>query len=74
MSNIQLLAKGAIDTYLTQNPEISFFKLQYKKHTNFSLQSYIQDIDKINFDNKISINVTRNADLINNIFTYRNRK
>ena len=30
MSNIQLLAKGAIDTYLTQNPEISFLNYNIK--------------------------------------------
>ena len=33
---IQLVALGAQDVYLTGNPQMTFFKVIYKKHTNFA--------------------------------------
>ena len=41
---IQLVIKGEQDLYLTGNPEISFFKNVYRKHTNFSMELIDQDI------------------------------
>ena len=35
---IQLSAKGAQDLYLTDNPDISFFKAVYKRYTPFAQQ------------------------------------
>ena len=35
---LQLVLKGKIDTYLTGNPEFSFFKAVYRRHTNFSME------------------------------------
>ena len=35
---IQLESKGLLDLYTTQNPEFTFFKENFKKHSNFSLQ------------------------------------
>ena len=37
MSTISLVARGAIDQYLTGNPQISFFKTVYRRYTPFSL-------------------------------------
>ena len=33
---VQLVAYGAQDIYLTGNPQITFFKVVYRRHTNFS--------------------------------------
>ena len=33
---MQLVAMGAQDVYLTGNPQITFFKVVYRRHTNFS--------------------------------------
>lgn len=41
---MQLILKGKMDTYLTGNPEFSFFKAVYKRHTNFSIESIRQQI------------------------------
>lgn len=38
-SLLQLVAKGQQDIYLTRNPQISFFKYVFKRHTNFSIES-----------------------------------
>ena len=36
---MQLVAYGAQDTYLTGNPEITFFKVVYRRHTNFAIET-----------------------------------
>ena len=33
---LDLVAKGGQDVYFISNPQISFFKKVYKRHTNFS--------------------------------------
>ena len=39
---MQLVAYGAQDIYLTGNPQITFFKVVYRRHTNFSMESVVQ--------------------------------
>ena len=39
---MQLVAHGAQNIYLTGNPSITFFKMVYKRHTNFSMESVEQ--------------------------------
>ena len=39
---LQLKEKGAQDIYLTGNPQITFFKIVYRRHTNFSIESILQ--------------------------------
>ena len=36
---MQLVAYGAQDIYLTGNPQITFFKVVYRRHTNFSMEA-----------------------------------
>ena len=36
---IQLVVKGKQDAYLTGNPQITFFKMIYKRYTNFAIES-----------------------------------
>ena len=42
---LQLVAVGAEDMYLTGNPQITYFKVVYRKHTNFSIEAIKQDLD-----------------------------
>ena len=39
---MQLVAYGAQDVYLTGNPQITFWKVSYKRHTNFAMESIEQ--------------------------------
>ena len=39
---MQLVAYGARFIYLTGNPQITFFKVVYRRHTNFSMESIEQ--------------------------------
>ena len=52
---IQMVISGKQDIYLTINPEITFFKKVYKRHTNFSTE-LIEIIPEqtINFNDELS--------------------
>jgi hypothetical protein len=39
---MQLVAYGAQDVYLTGNPQITFWKVTYRRYTNFSMESIEQ--------------------------------
>ena len=39
---MQLVAYGAQDVYLTGNPQITFWKVTYRRHTNFAMESIEQ--------------------------------
>jgi len=68
----QLVCKGQIDSYINVNPDISFYKFAYKKHTNFAFESIRLEfetspfLDKINTIYKCKIN--RYADLLSNLY------
>jgi hypothetical protein len=42
---LQLICYGAQDIYLTNNPQITFFKIVYRRHTNFSIQTFEKNFD-----------------------------
>ncbi len=70
---MQLVAYGAQDTYLTGNPQITFFKIVYRRHTNFSMETIRQTIDgdthaDTTKENKGSVIISRNGDLLSKIY------
>jgi len=66
---MQLVAYGAQDIYLTGNPQITFFKMVYKRHTNFSMESIEQTFNGTpDFEKKVSCTISRNGDLIHRIY------
>lgn len=66
---MQLVAYGAQDMYLTGNPQITFFKVVYKRHTNFAIESIEQAYNgNIAFGQRFQCTIARNGDLITNIF------
>jgi len=65
---MQLVAYGAQDIYLTGNPQITFFKVVYRRHTNFSMEHIEQTINGIpNWGNSISTIISRTGDLLHKI-------
>ena len=53
---LQIVAYGAQDIYLTGNPQITFFKMVYKRHTNFSIETIEQMADgTVNFGKKVQL-------------------
>jgi hypothetical protein len=65
---IQLVAYGAQDVYLTGNPQITFFKSVYRRHTNFSMETIEHPITNADFGKKSYVVVTRNGDLITKVY------
>ena len=66
---MQLVAVGAQDTYLTNNPQITFFKVVYRRHTPFSVESIKQTFTgTANFGNTVEAVISRNGDLITNMY------
>jgi len=62
---LQLVAYGAQDVYLTGNPQITFFKVVYRRHTNFAVESIQQYFTgSTNFGKKSYCEISRNGDLI----------
>jgi hypothetical protein len=66
---LQLIAYGAQDVYLTGNPQITFFKVVYKRHTNFSVESIENTFSgTADFERKVQCQVIRNGDLITKMY------
>ena len=62
---MQLVAYGAQDIYLTGQPQITFFKVVYRRHTNFSVEPIQQTFQgAAEFGRTVTCNVNRNGDLI----------
>ena len=60
------------DAYLTTNPEVTFFKVVYKRHTNFAMESMEQTLNgTANFGNKVVCKVSRNGDLMSSHATLK---
>jgi hypothetical protein len=66
---LQLVAYGAQDVYLTGNPQITFFKGAYRRHTNFALEAIEQTFNgNPNFSSRVTCQISRNGDLINRVY------
>ena len=69
---MQLVAYGAQDIYLTGNPQITFFKVVYRRHTNFSMECIQQTINgSSNFgtsNNSGTVTISRNGDLVSKVY------
>lgn len=66
---LQLVARGDEDMYFTYDPQITFFKNIYKRHTNFSSESIVQNFNsEPDFGKKITCTLGKNADLIHKTY------
>ena len=66
---MQLVAYGAQDIYLTGNPQITFFKVVYRRHTNFSMEAIDQTFNgTAGFNKKVTCTISRNGDLIHRVY------
>jgi hypothetical protein len=66
---LQLVAYGAQDVYLTGNPQITFFKVVYRRHTNFAVEAIQQTFNgNPGYGNTVTCQISRNGDLINRVY------
>ena len=61
---MQLVAYGAQDVYLTGNHQITFWKVTYRRHTNFAMESIEQTFNgQADFGRRVQCTISRNGDL-----------
>ena len=66
---LQLVAYGAQDVYLTGNPQITFFKVVYRRHTNFSIESIQQTFNGTpGIGKRVTCQISRNGDLVHKLY------
>jgi len=65
---IEIIAKGSQDAYLIGNPQMSYFKAVYKRHTNFAMEPITQLFSEIpDFGKRATCIIDKKADLLNDI-------
>ena len=66
---LQLVAYGAQDVYLTGNPQITFFKVVYRRHTNFAIEAIAQTFNgSPGYGNRVTCQISRNGDLVHRMY------
>ena len=66
-----LVSVGKENIYLSSQPEITFFKMAYKRYTNFSIESIAQYFKSSpDFGRRVTVNLSKNADLLGQIHLY----
>ena len=68
---MQLVAYGAQDIYLTGNPQITFFKVVYRRHTNFSMEAIEQTWNGTSTGTaaaRCTATISRNGDLVHRMY------
>ena len=71
-AKLQLYSRGTESAYLTKNPQISFFKKIYMKHSNFAMQTIdlpFHTVSNLSLDSSTKIKTTldKNGDLIHTV-------
>jgi hypothetical protein len=62
---LQLVSYGAQDIYISGNPQITFWKVLYKRHTNFAMESIEVTFNgQADFNKRVTAVINRNADLM----------
>jgi len=66
---IDLVSKGAQDVFITGEPQVSFFRQNYKRHTNFSMKPERMDyIGSFGASNEITVPIRSKGDLLSYIW------
>ena len=62
---MQLVAYGAQDVFLTGTPEITYWKVSYRRYTNFAIESIEQTFNgQADFGRRVTCTISRNGDLV----------
>ena len=66
---LQLASYGKDNLFLTDEPQITYFKMVYKRHTNFSIEAIPQYFNtKPNFGSRVTATISKSGDLINHVY------
>ena len=65
---VELIARGNQDAFLIGNPQFSYFKSVYKRHTNFAIEPIRQIFNESpDFGKRVSCTIEKKADLLGDI-------
>ena len=68
---MQLVAYGAQDIYLTGNPQITFFKIVYRRHTNFAMEAHKQTpAGSVAASSTAAYTISRTGDLVGRMYVH----
>ena len=66
---IDLVSVGAQDVYITGDPQVSFFRQNYKRHTNFAIKPERMDyIGTFGSSNEVVIPIRSKGDLLSYVW------
>jgi hypothetical protein len=66
---IQIASYGIHDIFLTGNPQITFFKTVYRRHSNFAMEYIEEHLNGTqNFGGYLSCNLSKAGDLLHKIY------
>ena len=67
---LQLVAVGAQDLFLTGNPQITYFKTVFRRHTNFSTESIKQiwNGNSLTSDVEFKSIISKSGDLLHSLY------
>jgi hypothetical protein len=65
---MNIISYGANDLYLTGSPQITFFKVMYRRYTNFAIESMEFVINDLGFNNLSHIEIPKTGDLIREMY------
>lgn len=66
---LQLVARGKQDVFLTGNPQITWFKMVYRRYTNFAIESMPMYFDgDPDFGKRLTCLIPRRGDLLGPVF------
>ena len=66
---IQIASYGIHDIFLIGNPQITFFKIVYRRHTNFSMEYLEEQLNGYqNFGSQMSCNISKSGDLLHKMY------
>jgi hypothetical protein len=65
---VELIARGQQDVYIIGNPQFSYFKSVYKRHTNFAIEPIKQIFtESPDFGKRVTCIIDKKADLLSDI-------
>jgi Large eukaryotic DNA virus major capsid protein/Major capsid protein N-terminus len=66
---VQLAVYGTQDLFLTGTPQVTFFKIVYRRYTNFAIESIAQELlGSNNFGNEVTCLVDKIGDLMYKVY------
>jgi hypothetical protein len=68
---LNLVSIGKENIYLSTEPEITYFKIAYKRYSNFSTETIAQYFKTVpDFGRKVTVNISKTADLLGQIYLW----